>query len=77
MIDVSGRFDAGLIGVLWQVESVGWLRVPYATGTIYGVATGLRGYVNSEFIRSLAKSRHARGEANRLATALKAVESEP
>ena len=43
MIDVSGRFDAGLIGVLWQVESVGWLRVPYATGTIYGVATGLRG----------------------------------
>ena len=62
MIDVSGRFDAGLIGVLWQVESVGWLRVPYATGTIYGVATGLRGYVNSEFIRSLAKTRKRGGK---------------
>ena len=48
MIDVSGRFDAGLIGVLWQVESVGWLRVPYATGTICTVSrpgSGERGYV--------------------------------
>ena len=54
MIDVSGRFDAGLIGVLWQVESVGWLRVPYATGTIYGVATGLRGYVKIQSLFSFS-----------------------
>ena len=38
MIDVSGRFDAGLIGVLWQVESVGWLRVPYARPVLFTVS---------------------------------------